>query len=147
MGDAWAAGKAANRQLEAMLALSQKKGQQPAEWIADMMRFQLASLPWAERQAFVAEFKAGWDRLRGTFVSRKPKGRNLPNGGTAGSILVRPGGAWFGLMRSGLTWHGGLSSRRGPGRRMIEITNLTPAARGRWVQYRTTLAWPLIRSI
>ena len=46
-------------QLEAMLALSQKKGQPPAEWVADMMRFQLANLPWEVRQAVVAEFKAG----------------------------------------------------------------------------------------
>jgi hypothetical protein len=45
-------------QITAMLALSQKKGQPPAEWVADAFRFQLAKLPWAERQAFVTEFKA-----------------------------------------------------------------------------------------
>jgi hypothetical protein len=46
-------------QITEMLALSQKKDQPLAEWVADMMRFQLARLPPTERQAFVAEFKSG----------------------------------------------------------------------------------------
>ena len=45
-------------QIEAMLARSEQKGQPLAEWVADMMLFHLANLPWSERQAFVAEFKA-----------------------------------------------------------------------------------------
>lgn len=43
-------------QITAMLALSRKKSQSPAEWVADAFRLQLAMLPWEERQAFVAEF-------------------------------------------------------------------------------------------
>jgi hypothetical protein len=46
-------------QIEAMLTLSQRKSQPPAEWVADMMRFQLANLSSSERQAVVVEFKAG----------------------------------------------------------------------------------------
>jgi hypothetical protein len=44
-------------QIEEMLALSQKTSQPPAEWVADMMRFQLANLPWEERQEVIAQFK------------------------------------------------------------------------------------------
>jgi hypothetical protein len=46
-------------QIEDMLALAKKKNQPLAEWVADAMRCQLANLSWSERQAFVAEFKAG----------------------------------------------------------------------------------------
>jgi hypothetical protein len=46
-------------QIEAMLTLSQKKSQSPAEWVADAFRFQLAKLSWAERQEYVDEFMEG----------------------------------------------------------------------------------------
>ena len=45
-------------QIDDMLALSQMNGLPPAEWVANALRFQLASLSWSERQAFVADFKA-----------------------------------------------------------------------------------------
>jgi hypothetical protein len=46
-------------QIDNMLALSKKKGQSPAEWVADAFRFQLAKLPPMERWEFVNEFKEG----------------------------------------------------------------------------------------